>query len=252
MLSINKIKQYVQDHAKSSIFLIGDSHTEIFHKLNYKNSVLIYGSNENLNSRMWFNHSEHFICYHMFSVTAYNTNNPNASIPTLLKTRFLIDNGFLPKGCTIACSFGEVDCRVHIQKQSEKQHRTVEEIIDDVLNNYGSFLLMLKNEGYNVIAYGPIPSQSDKINIDPMFPRYGTEIERNKITKLFNQKLEQFCNKNKIGYKTLFYDLINDDMTTKDEYLNPQDHVHLGLQTYEKVEDLFLNRGENKWNIKEQ
>ncbi len=241
-LSPDDIKKYAQSHAQSVFFVIGDSHTEIFHKNSMATKVLIAGSEAEPNKRMWFNKSKHFVCYHMFAVTAYNTNNPHATIPSLTKTKFLIENGFLPKGCKVICSFGEIDCRVHIQKQSEKQHRPVEQIIDDVMKNYETFLLMLKKQGYEVIAYGPIPSQSDHIALDPTFPRCGTEIERNKITKLFNQKLELLCKKNQLGYKTLFYDLINKDMTTKDTYLSIEDHVHLGIQSFEKVKKLFLKK----------
>ena len=176
----------------------------------------------------------------MGPVTAYNTNNPLATIPSIKKIKFLIKHGFLPEGCPIICVFGEIDCRVHIQKQSEKQHRPIEEIIDDVLKNYEALLLMLKNKGYHVIVYGPIPSQSDKVEIDPLFPRYGTEIERNKITKLFNQKLEILCKKDNLEFKTLFYTLLNDDMTTKDEYL--VDHVHLRAESFELVEKLFFSK----------
>ncbi len=238
LLDKYKIKKYVKKHKNDSLFVIGDSHTEIFHKNNYAAKKLITG-NTNKKTEIWFNSSKHFICYHLNAVTAYNTDNKNATISTQNKVKYLIEHAYLPKGCTIVCCFGEIDCRIHIQKQSEKQLRSIEDIIDDVLKNYEAFLKMLKNKGYQVIAYGPIPSQKDDIPIDQQFPRFGTQQQRNIVTKIFNEKLKTTCDKIKVGYKTLFYDIINDDMTTKEEFISKEDYVHLGIQSFPLIEKCF-------------
>ena len=242
----NYVKQYLQNNKnKNLIFVIGDSHSEVFHKNNYKDKKLILGDHTH-ESQLWFNHSEEFCTYHFDAITAYNSNNPNATISSYKKIRFLLEKGYLPKGSTIIVSMGEIDCRVHIQKQSEKQQRSIDEIIDDVLKNYEQFLLLLKNRGYKVIVYGPIPTQSDTAPFDENFPRYGTEIERNKITQIFNKKLEKMCEKDGIEFKTLFNKLINDDMTTKSEFLSVLDNVHLGSQAYYLLKELFIKQDNQK------
>lgn len=247
-LSILKNRFYVKKYLKANcdrklIFVIGDSHTEIFHKNNYNAKKLILGDSNHA-TQVWFNNSKNFCTYHLDAVTAYNSNNPNATISSFNKIRFLVKNGYLPKASTVVVSMGEIDCRVHIKKQAQKQNISIDEVIDRTISNYLEFLFYLKTNGYKVFAYGPIPSQSDKAPFDTNFPRFGTEIERNEITAIFNKKLEKICNLNGIKYFTLFNQLLNQDFTTKVEYLS-DDLVHLGPNAFPLLTKLFADEGMN-------
>lgn len=223
-------------HYQDAIFVIGDSHTDIFNKNNYSSKKQLYKDNklENL-LQVSFNNLP-FITYHIGAATAFTTNKSTSSFHTKEKTNFLIKNGLLPKGATILTSFGEIDCRVHVKKQAEKQHCSPEQVIDSIIHNYAEYLLELKNRGYHIIVYGPIASQPETTQIDPSFPRSGTEQERNHITRLFNQRLQKFCFLNGLEFFTIFEDLLNDDNTTKREFLRQEDGVHLNEKAYPFLE----------------
>ncbi|MBE6444393.1 MAG: hypothetical protein E7020_07010 [Alphaproteobacteria bacterium] len=213
--------------SKNTFFVIGDSHTDIFSSNQFEKKILL-GFKE-LKSNLWGSvySAPEFVTYHLDACLAYNINKTNTTMKGHEKVDYLIKNKYLPKGCKVITSFGEIDCRVHIKKQAEKQNKTIDDVIDDVIEQYGNFLISLQNKGYNVIAYAPIASQKENIDIDPMFPRYGNEIERNKISLRFGNKLQMFCNKNKIKFISLLNDLVNNDLTTKSEFY--RDGVHLNM-----------------------
>ena len=235
-----KVKRILKKIYKSkSIIVIGDSHTDIFSFNKYKNKMIIYGNNiDNPNSHIYFNYHKNFITYHLGAVTAFNSNNKNSSTGCLNKVKFLINNNFIPPKSVCICVFGEIDCRVHVQRQAEKQGISIERNIEQIIENYLHFLKYLVNNNLNIVVYAPIPSQPDNINIDSMFPRFGTQLERNKITKIFNQKLKEKCIANNYKFVSLFENLINEDFTTKQEFLNKNDFVHLGNNAYPMIENM--------------
>lgn len=241
MLFINRIRvrlllcSFAKVH---KIYVIGDSHTDIFSNNKYENKILIYGDIDNQYSQIWFNYSEKFITYHFEAVTAYNSNNPNATVNSLKKINYLLRNGFIPKDSTVLTCYGEIDCRVHIKQQAEKHNISINDEVNRVVNNYLEYLLFLKNKHLNIVAYGPIPSQSDKVKIDEKYPRFGTEQERNEITKIFNEYLKEACVQKQIKFVTLFDTLINSDNTTKQEFLTT-DKVHLGIKALPLVKNLY-------------
>lgn len=225
--AIKKIKiAFYKSINPCTIFVIGDSHTDIFSKNRISEKISLTNKPELENMLMMnLTDAPNFVTYHIGACTAYATGKEHSSFHSKEKTDFLIKNGWLPPEAIILTVFGEIDCRVHIKKQAEKQNCPEDKIIDNIIHNYGEYLLFLKSQGYRVIAYGPIASQSDKAPFDPDFPRYGTEKERNKITLLFNQKLKKFCQTNGIGYFSVVDKLLNTDGTTKTEFY--RDGVHL-------------------------
>lgn len=208
---------------KDLIYLIGDSHTNFF------------SGHENIDWKKIDNISENisnvqdlhplFKTFHLGPCLAYNTNRLNTTSRVLEKTQYLIDNNFFPQKANLMVALGEIDCRVHVKKQAELQNKSVEQIIDDILQNFSQYLQMLKDKEFNVICWGPIASQKE-CAIDPAFPRYGTETERNKITEIYNHKLERLCQNLGIKYCSIFNDMIDDKYETKAEFLS-RDGVHL-------------------------
>jgi hypothetical protein len=237
---------------KETIFVVGDSHTDIFNHNTYSSKRQIYKDCK-LNNMLSVNtfNAPNFVTYHIGAALAYTTNATKSSFNSLNKTEFLIKQGLLPYGSKILCCFGEIDCRVHVKKQAEQSKISISNVIDNILHNYEEYLLYLRDMGYRVIAYGPVSSQKDSVKIDSAFPRYGSELERNKITEQFNKKLYEFCGKNRIAYFSVYEFLINSDGSTKGEYFC--DGVHLNLKALEfimqgcsSIDNLFRNNNEVK------
>lgn len=211
-----------------TFFVVGDSHTDIFNQNMFDKKVLL--GYDQLKSNLWgcTYSAPDFVTYHLDAVLAYNMNRYGSTMKGLEKVNWLIDNKYLPKHAKIVFSLGEIDVRVHVKKQAEKQNCSVEKVVDSIIEHYGTILLKLKRKGYRVYAYAPIASQKETVNIDPQFPRYGTEIERNKISQMFGEKLKSFCQQNGMGFVSVLSELLNDDMTSKGEYY--RDGVHLNMQ----------------------
>ena len=234
---IHLVKDIQHKSGKETVFVIGDSHTDIFTKNTIEKKKIIWG-NGTPEQNLWVNteNAPDFIAYHVGPCLAYSTNSRHSSQFFYEKLHFLLDNGFFPDGCRILTVFGEIDCRVHVKKQAEKQNKTEEEIVDEIIRHYGEFITMLKNRGYRVTVYAPIASQKETVNVDPEFPRYGSEIERNSISILFGRKMAEFCQRGGVRFVSIINKLLNSNLTTKGEYY--RDGVHLNLEAFPFIEEI--------------
>ena len=156
------------------------------------------------------------------------------------KVEFLLKANAIKKGQMVLCSFGEIDIRVHLFKQAEKRNVSFEIIADDILNQYVEFLKFLSLE-HKVAVWAPVASQKDNVQIDMNFPRYGSEQNRNKATKYFNDKLKSICQKEGFYYFSIFENLIDDEFNTKGEYFF--DGVHLSQRAWLLAIDEFKQGG---------
>lgn len=220
-----KLYFYRAKITNKTIFVIGDSHTDIFNGNTFSKK-----RNLALKEKKWFlcanyEKAPEIVTYHLDAVLAFTANNQNSTLKCKEKVKYLINNGYLPRGSKIVISLGEIDCRVHVKRQTELQEISVDKVLDNIVNNYYDFISWLQSESYDIVVYGPIAQQKDSCLLDPMYPRYGSEIERNEIVRLFNEKLKIACKNKGIGFFTIYDKLINKDGTTKDEYL--RDGVHL-------------------------
>lgn len=228
---------------KKTFFCIGDSHTDVFSENTYAEKVPLA---PDLFSTIFtgnIHSAPQFVTYHLDGVLAYSLNRRNTTNRGVEKIEWLIKNGFLPKGCRIVTIFGEPDCRVHVKKEADRQNCPVDVVMDNIIQNYGTFLVNLKKQGFQVYVYSPIASQKGNMEIDPVFKRFNSETERNKILLGFENKLKKFCESNNIVFISILQDLLNPDMTSKSEYYLP-DGVHLNdkgrllvLNAFSKIGD---------------
>ena len=206
------------DHKiRKSILVIGDSHTGFF----------IFNGD-----RTWRNPDKvqeelHFSVLPQGPALAYNLSNYGTSTKAREKVESLCKSLYVSKRRqeVFLCCFGEIDCRVHVLKQAEKiPGNGYKKVVDNIITNYLSFLKWLMDYG-NVWCWGPVASQSEKTPIDPSFPRYGSEYDRNRVTAYFNEQLKKVCEENGIGFISVFPKLIDNEGLTKEEYY--LDGVHL-------------------------
>lgn len=217
------------DHAclnhykNNTIVVLGDSHVNFFSG-NELLSFLPIG--KDINTCTPAGLTDIFTPLHLGPCLAYTCMNKESSFRFHEKVEYLCDN-FIKPGATILCALGEIDLRVHVFQQTLRQQKSYQEIVDDILANYFSFLLQLKEKNYNLYVWGPIATQSDDCPVDPNFPRNGSEEERNKATAYFNQQLSSFCSAHNIGFLSVYEQMVSPDHKTRTEYLSA-DRCHLG------------------------
>ena len=209
-------------YRNDTIIVLGDSHVNFFSGNELIDYVPI-GNEINLCPPL--NTPYPFTPLHLGPCLAYNCNKYNTTFRFREKAEYLIQN-FIKPNASIICCLGEIDIRVHVFKQSSLQQQPFTKIIDDILSEYISFLVFLKEKGYSTYCWAPIASQRDSCLVDPQFPRVGTEVERNKATEYFNSQLSVLCQKHDIGFLSIFNGMITDEYMTIDEYLS-EDQCHL-------------------------
>jgi len=155
------------------IYVIGDSHAAFFSG----NDQMQEGWPARSNDRLpWFR------SYRLEAITAWGS--PSHFMDAALET--------VPPGSTVMLSHGEIDCRIHILRQSVKQGRPVEDIIQDVTARYLATVAWVKARGYRVLVWGPPPS-SPVGPRDGDYPIVDTCLVRNRVTKLFNESMARRC-----------------------------------------------------------
>lgn len=199
------------------IHCIGDSHSSVFS-----------GKDEMM--PIWPQRSEditeYFKSYRIGPATAYQLENKKSILNDIIHSMVDKDNDYV-----LFC-FGEVDIRAHLIKQIELQNLTIKEVVKECVDRYINVVIDYKNQGYNTIVWGPISSWS----LNKPYttgPSFGSETERNNVTKEFNNYLSNVCEKNNIKFVTIFYDMINSELLTKYEYLDDWDgcHIHLNQKS---------------------
>lgn len=103
---------------------------------------------------------------------------------------------------TVVLVFGEIDVRCHIGKQKELNNRSLNEIINTLLDNFFKTILdnLSQYSHLNILTYTVTPpSLLDHIDIH--YGSYGTLAERIFISKLLNKKLIEMSYS--FGFRTI-------------------------------------------------
>lgn len=135
----------------------------------------------------------------------------------------------------VVLSYGEVDCRCHIQKQ-KNTGRNEDEIINELVHKY--FLTIRNNvvQKCKIIIVGIIPptKQTDyEIIHGPILHEFsfiGTDGDRVRYTNKVNTKLEEYAHINNYIYFNPYAFYTRPDGTLKHELSDTT--VHLGDNTY--------------------
>ena len=157
------------------------------------------------------------------------------------KLAYLKQN-FIKPAAGLILSLGEIDIRVHVIKQAEKQNISYKDVIDNILKNYRTLISHLLSEGYRVSCWGPIATQKDSNPEDTSFPRYGSEYERNLATRYFNVRLAEICHEESAGFISIYNELTDDNGLTRQEYLS-DDNFHLSQSAMDLAIPAFKNAG---------
>ena len=180
--------------------------------------------------------------FHVGSATAYNLSHKDSQTKVWQKTESIIESNLIPHGGQILLCFGEIDCRVHLIRQAELQQRTFEDVARDTVGSYMIYARWLRDKGFQVTCWGAIATQKGMGSEKQEFPCHGSEIERNKVTRIFNAILETECLREEIGFCSIFDQMIDEKMETLSDYIS-SDNCHLSQRAVPLVVEAFLERG---------
>lgn len=209
------------------IYCIGDSHASFFSGRN--NIQPAY-------PELSVNTIPSFKSYRLGAILAYSLCNFGSTTKGREKILKLLLT--LPKKSNILLCFGEIDCRVHLIKQAIKQNKNLEEVITECVRRYFSFILEIKKD-YKIIVWGVIPSTPSEKIIDTRYPHIGSCLERNYVTKIFNEKLKEFSLESGVKFVSIFEQLLLKNGRTNGEFYI--DNVHLSQKAMPIVIKQFQN-----------
>ncbi len=180
---------------RSNIVSIGDSHGEIL------------------------SHNEYIDHYRVGAGTAYNLIKKNSTSESNKQIKNILNN-YTPNDTLVILTFGEIDIRAHISKQSLKQNIVSDVIIRKTILRYMEYIDELLSKGYQVAINGPHCGGGEGQSSSTMQ-------QRNDNCEYFNRVLKYECNVRNIRFYSFFEYAINQSSLTKNnEYFRDPIHLH--------------------------
>ena len=190
--------------SKKTIHVIGDSHVCFFNGMDGITDMYPY-AHKNLP----------FITYRLGALLAYNFG--EYGLGAFLSA--------IPTTDIILLCFGEIDCRFHIKNQSIKQNESIETIVANCVNRYVSAIVQL-NLKHRICVWGPVATTPlEEKDSNGQCPIKGDHLERNRITRLFNEYLASKASETGLLFFSIFNDLLLADGATNPFYY--ADSIHL-------------------------
>ncbi len=181
-----------------------------------------------------------FSLHHISQATAYNLNKDNSFSQS---KRYL--NSFLPainkERDVLLLVFGEIDARVHIYLQYEKNNEkiSIERLIEATVEKYGETIRRLKDEGFAVCVHG-IPPAARK-DFESNLPFLGSPEQRSQISRDFNRKLGALCRRSGVTFIDMQSIAADENGFMKKEYAADEVHLNTRVVSFarDKIVDAF-------------
>jgi len=140
--------------------------------------------------------------------------------------------------------FGEIDARCHIGKQRDINHRSLEEIIDTLSNNFMETLQKNRSLFNNIyiVVVSVLPPTNNAYN--ETYPYHGSLNDRALITQELNKKLKQLCNAYSFDFLDVYGQYVNTEGILDNNrsdgvvHVNPQENDIIKKQLI----DLLMQR----------
>jgi lysophospholipase L1-like esterase len=178
-----------------------------------------------------------FLLHHISQATAYNLDKDNSFSQS---KKYL--NSFLPainkRRDVLLLVFGEIDARVHIYLQYEKNNEKISigRLIDATVEKYGETIRRLKAEGFAVCVHG-LPPAARK-DFESNLPFLGSPEQRGEISREFNKKLGEFCRRSGVPFIDMQSIAADENGFIKKEYA--ADEVHLNSKIVSFARDRIV------------
>jgi hypothetical protein len=143
-------------------------------------------------------------------------------------------------GDIIMFCFGEIDCRVHLLKQSEIQQLPLDQVVDNCVQRYFNIFEITKQHGFQLMAWNVPPSSREHVE-NGEFTTYGSCKERNEVSRLFNSRLQLRCQKHGVIFMSIFDKLLAEDGLTNPFYY--LDNIHLSSKAIPFILEEFEKQG---------
>jgi hypothetical protein len=186
------------------IFVIGDSHTQIFR---------------------W---EKPFVVFALGPATAYNLGNSRSTTGShdkLFHVLKLVD----PERDSVLMVFGEIDARMHVYNQYMKQgaEHPFSYYIDRTIEKYGEVLEQLTVMGIDFYVHGIPPASRQEIMVDPdsSLAFYAPREIRSEISRTFNQRLKEYCEVHGYRYIDIYSRVVDENGQIAEAYRG--DAVHM-------------------------
>jgi hypothetical protein len=190
-----------------------------------------------------------FLLHHISQATAHNLNKDNSFSRS---KQYL--NSFLPaidkRRDVLLLVFGEIDARVHIYLQYEKNNRktSIGKLLDATVARYGETIGKLKDDGFAVCVHG-LPPAARK-DFESELPFLGSPEQRSEISREFNEKLKEFCLKSEVVFIDMQSIAADENGFIKKEYA--ADEVHLNGKIVSFARERIVKELGNRRNFDRQ
>ena len=160
---------------------------------------------------------------------------PSITMHRIGRDNIIINQKKHNKDDIICISYGEIDCRCHIQRQKNAGYKE-DDIIDTLITNYFRTINNNITEYKYIIVVGIIPptKQRDYESlhgpITHEFPFVGSDIDRVCYTNKMNLKIKDLCSKYNYIYFNPYDYYTHDDGTLKYELSDKI--IHIGDTTH--------------------
>jgi hypothetical protein len=143
----------------------------------------------------------------------------------------------LRKGEEILFSFGEIDCRIHLYRQSIKQDVEIVALMHDTINRYTNYVCELMQEGFDIyiLSVPPAGTQNNRFK----YNHYAPYSHRKLINFMFNMELEHICILKNIHYIDYYFKVSDGKMGRRMDYV--EDDVHLNSKVADVVMEIMKN-----------
>lgn len=195
---------YSQVLRRRVIFVVGDSHTQIFR---------------------W---EKPFVVFALGPATAYNLGSERSTTGSRDKL-FHVLKLVNRKRDSVLMVFGEIDARMHVYNQHMKQGaaRPFSYYIDLTIERYGQVLDQISRKGIDLYVHGIPPASRQDIEVDPdsSMAYYAPREVRSEISRTFNQRLKEYCESHGYRYIDIYSRVVDENGQIAEAYRG--DAVHM-------------------------
>jgi len=183
-----------------------------------------------------------FLLHHISQATAHNLNKDNSFSQS---KKYL--NSFLPtinkRRDVIFLVFGEIDARVHIYLQYQKNDERISigKLINATVARYGETITNLREKGFAVCVHG-LPPAARK-DFESNLPFLGSPEQRSEISREFNIQLGEFCRGNGIPFIDVQSISADENGFIKKEYAADDVHLNGKIASFSKYKIVDAFRG---------
>jgi len=215
------------------IYCVGDSHASVFTGLGERGKDYMTP----IYPQQGKNELPGFKAFNIGPATAYQLGRKKDIIMELLRKE-------APSNATVLFCFGEVDIRAHLIKQQTIRKISMSDIVRECVDRYTESLFPFQDQGYDIWVWGPIASNPEELpykGLQGAGPIYGDCVERNQVTRLFNNMMAENCHARSIGFVSIFEKMVWLDDNTKEHLI--MDHLHLSQTSMSLIKEEFKKKG---------